>query len=238
MVLGTLLNKEVQSLVGRPDIPAILLVELGESEPVSIRDVRVRTLGDGAIALDLNFLIPSAGESLVEKGPGSGWSVNVPEETLLGLMQAAALMAPVGDEPLAIQPEGLVIGKAGFILDIRALSKKRFGQYKEFMIMGTVGLNERGEIDLVANEALLSGSSTNRPDLLTLLLKQKILQTVASALTMSIPGIYSEELGERTVRLAIESLRMGEGEIEVAGDLEFGRVVEEGTPTVLTPKRE
>ena len=221
MVIGTLLHNEVQRLVGRPDISAIPVFELQDDGPVAVRDLRVRTLGDGAIALDLNFAIPSAGATAVETGPASGWVVDVPEESLLGLMQAVALNAPDGDEPMAILPMGVGVEGSEFQFDLRALSKKKAGQYKDFSVTGELGISD-GDIRIEATEAVLSGTSTKNPDLLTLLLKKKILQTVADALTLTTPAVYTEDLGENSVTVSMLSLGASEAQIRLIGDMEFG----------------
>jgi hypothetical protein len=223
MVLGTLLHNEVQRLVGRPDIPAVPVLKLQDDGPVALRDLRVRTLGDGAVALDLNFAIGRWGETQVEAGPPEGWTVDVAADTLLGLMEAAALNAPEGDEPMAILPMGLELEENEFQLDIRALSKKREGQYKDFSVRGQLSLSGDGAITIEAREAVLSGTSTKNPDLLTLLLKKKILQTVAEALTMTAPAVYTEDLGNRRVTVSLLSLGSSGGQLSLAGDIEFAK---------------
>jgi hypothetical protein len=224
MLLGTLLHNEVQRLVGRPDIPAIPVLKLEEDGPVPLRDLRVRTLGDGAVALDLNLGILASGGAVVTEGPATGWGVDMASDTVLGLMQAAALVAPIEEDPMAIFPMAVAVDAGQFELELRALSTKKEGRFKEFSITGELGVDD-GVIRIEATNAVLSGTSTKNPDILTLLLKKKILQMVADALTLTVPAVHTEALGENAVTVELSGIGGSNGQVSLTGDMDFGAVL-------------
>ena len=186
-----------------------------------MRDVRLQTVGDGALALELNLAIPSTGGLGTVEAPRTGWAADIPAETVLGLMQAAALDLDDETAAFAVLPFDVQIHPDGFDVGLRVWSRRRHNRFTDFRVHGVAQLDEQGHIVLEATEALLEDTSTKNIDVLTLLLKKKILQSVASALTTSIPGHVSGETKGSKARLAISELQLRNNALRVLGDVQW-----------------
>ena len=160
MVVGTLLHNEVQRLVGRPSIPAIPIMHLQEFGLVSVRDLRLNTLENGAVALEFNLGVPTTGRLEDIPTPENGWAVELPSATILGLLEAAALGVEEDGAGHAVMPYEFIATPDGFEIMLRVWSLRRHARFKEFRVKGRAVLTETGDIALEATEAVLEDTST------------------------------------------------------------------------------
>ena len=218
--LANAVQAGIQDTVAKPDLPPIPVARLEEDGPVSLKGLRVRTAPAEGIALDFAFGIATAGSVDSLPDPGDHWAVVAPSATLLGLMQAAALKQPTGDEKITPEIVALSLADDAFELTMRAWPKKGRAKPQELVVHGTLGLTEAGEFNIQATSAELVKGPGVLPNLAVLLFKNKIQDEVERSLSMTVPARVDEPgPGSRNIAVEVTGLEARGDTVKLLGTL-------------------
>ena len=216
--MGPALTKAVQKLLAKPKLPRIPVVRLGGDAPVPFAGVRVRRAQD-AIAVELAFQSTGMGEVGALPDVQEHWAVVVPSQTVLGLMQAAALRQPIPDGPVVPMMESLSLHEDRFDLGIAVWPRTKKPKARHFMVFGTVAKAEDGRLHLEADRAEVVRGKGPTVDLATLLFKKKILRELESRLSATVPLAVEEESGRMIVSVQVDEVRARAQTLEMVGTL-------------------
>jgi hypothetical protein len=205
------LTEQVRGLVDEGLLHTIPIADLPDDELVHIRGLRARTVltkpgtAHYVVAVEVSFVALRRGDVGAPPDPGEGFSVVIPEPTLLGLVQAATLRAEPADghvaEPLSLDVDG---DRFELLLRIWEIAPKP--KSRDFRIGGRFIL-EDGEVRVSADEAREEGAGFTL-DPLALLIRAATLDALQKGLSMVVPA--REEHGlllGRRVAVEVQSVR-------------------------------
>jgi len=206
--LSSNLSEPIRHAVTHEQIPSLAVVRLPADGPVAIRDLRVRATADG-LALDLAFVIPTAGAMSTNPRPNPHWTLGVPRDTLLGIMQAAAWVAPPQDGVRAV-PTQLQLGPGTFAMELTVVPDRR-GRQRIFTVHGEL-LTDAGALTMRPSAVDLPPGTP-----LGALVERKILGALADTMHASVPITQEARVGASQLRISADQLVVSEEVMFIQG---------------------
>jgi len=221
-MLGAGLERALKQQLAARELPAIPLVRLRASDPVPLRQARVRPAEDGAIAVDLGFGLPTTSAVTALPDPGDGWAAVLPTGTLQGVLSALVLRHPPQGEPVAPEITGLSTEGGQMTIDLRAWPLEGRPWWtpppRDLRVSLRPELTE-GEIRVTAVDAEVAGFGGRW-------LEDRILEEFTSTLAAPVPA--ATDVGE--ARVVVETLTLSGDGLQMWGALEREATARESAP--------
>jgi hypothetical protein len=211
---------ELRQMVSRPDLPSVTLTRLPGLDDAGVRAFALRTTPD-AVVIDFHFDLltePNAYELPVISG---GWALVLPQDTLLGLIEARTLREPVDLERQALPAwtSMTLSGENQFEIGMDAVPTREKGRVRQLLLRGDVSLTDSGELALAASSGEWIANPEESPDLAVWLAGDRVLGSIVQAARGMIPMEQSVPFAGSALMARPSGLSVEDGAIVVSGTL-------------------
>lgn len=202
------------------NLPPIVLARIPAGDG-PIRAVRAGWVA-GGLSAELLTIAPNPWVAEAPPRVDRGWSARLPQSTLLGLIRRSTFKQGAVFRDVWAEPRELVLNGSVFVLDLRLWNVGSAPWWRDLQISGDLGI-EGDRIQLAADEVVQVEASPGAGfvDPLAALAKGMILEAVADAVSAGVPSSFKTAVGDKPLRIRIQSLTAEGDDVLVVGTAVF-----------------
>ncbi len=211
---------ELRRMVSRPDLPSVTLTRLPGLDDAGVRDFSLRTTAD-AVVIDFHFDLLTEPTMEVMPVVSDGWALVLPQDTLLGLIEAKTLHEPADLEQQALPAwTSLTLSAENqFEIGMDALPTREKGRVRRLLLRGDVALTDSGDVTLAASSGEWVATPDESPDFAVWLAGDRVLGSIIQAAHGLFPIEQSVPFAGAALIAKPSELTVVEGAMVVSGTL-------------------